>query len=106
MFIEFDLENTSFKQLVTGAISTLFAFSSLNLPVNAVTKSELGSLSYEQVKGTGLANRCPSVSDGAASTIQLSSGKKYKITDLCLEPTNWQVGHSLELFFWAKLQIG
>ena len=29
---------------------------------HALTKDELSSLSYLQVKGTGLANRCPEVS--------------------------------------------
>jgi len=55
----------------------------------AVTKDQLQSLSYTQVKGTGLANRCPDVSgDGV---ISLQGGKKYKITDLCIEPKSWQV---------------
>ena len=61
------------------------------MPAQALTKAETLSLSYEQVKGSGIANRCPSVSDGASNSIQISSGKKYKITELCLEPTSWQV---------------
>ena len=31
-------------------------------PAQAITKSEINQLSYLQVKGTGLANRCPEVS--------------------------------------------
>lgn len=80
-----------FKQTVTGAIAGIIAMGGMNMPAHALTKGDVLSLSYEQVKGSGLANRCPSVSDGAASPITLSSGKKYKITDLCLEPTSWQV---------------
>jgi len=67
------------------------AMGSINMPAQALTKSDVDSLSYEQVKGSGLANRCPSVAEGSSATIALSSGKKYKITDLCLEPTNFQV---------------
>ncbi|CDF33932.1 Plastid oxygen-evolving enhancer 1 [Chondrus crispus] len=43
-----------------------------------------------QVKGTGLANRCPEV-EGAKGAIKLDSGKSYKIVDLCLEPKTFQV---------------
>lgn len=64
------------------------------MPAHALTKAETMSLSYGQVKGSGLANRCPSVV--GEETIALSSGKQYKITDLCLEPKSWQVK---QLFF-------
>ena len=59
------------------------------MPAQALTKAETMSLSYGQVKGSGLANRCPSVI--GEETIALSSGKQYKITDLCIEPKSWQV---------------
>lgn len=55
------------------------------------TRSEIASLTYEQVKGTGLANTCPIVEKGEGSVIKLSSGKKYKIDELCFEPTSFQV---------------
>ena len=64
---------------------------SLNMPAQALTKGDVLSLSYEQVKGSGLANRCPSVSAGGKQEISINGGKKYKVTDLCLEPTSWQV---------------
>jgi len=60
-----------------------------NEPVQAITRDQLLSLSYQQVKGTGLANRCPEVI--GEQTINLAGGKKYKITDLCVEPKSWQV---------------
>merc|ERR1719326_2494087 len=55
------------------------------------TRSEIASLTYEQIKGTGLANTCPKVEGGGGDSIKLSSGKKYKIDDFCLEPTSFQV---------------
>jgi len=55
------------------------------------TRSEIGSLTYEQVKGTGLANTCPKVEAGGASKLSLGAGKKYKIDEFCLEPTSFQV---------------
>jgi photosystem II oxygen-evolving enhancer protein 1 len=80
-----------FNKVVASAMAGIFAASSINMPAQALTKAEVLSLSYEQVKGSGLANRCPEVATGKSSTIALSTGKKYKVTDLCLEPTNWQV---------------
>merc|ERR1712159_674976 len=56
------------------------------------TRSEINSLTYLQVKGTGLANTCPQVEGGSAdSKISLAGGKKYRINDFCLEPTSFQV---------------
>ncbi len=56
---------------------------------HALTKDELSSLSYLQVKGTGLANRCPEVV--GEGSLNLQGGKTYKLSDLCLEPKAWQV---------------
>jgi len=50
------------------------------------TRSEIASLTYEQIKGTGLANTCPIV-EGASegAKISITGGKKYKIDEFCLE---------------------
>jgi hypothetical protein len=42
------------KAALTGAI----AFGIVAAPAQALTKSQINELSYLQVKGTGLANRC------------------------------------------------
>merc|ERR1719230_1750829 len=55
------------------------------------TRTEIQSLTYEQIKGTGLANTCPKVEEGGASKISIGAGKKYKIEEFCLEPTSFQV---------------
>merc|ERR1719224_401138 len=55
------------------------------------TRSEIASLTYEQIKGTGLANTCPKVEAPGGATIKLQGGKKYKIDEFCLEPTSFQV---------------
>merc|ERR1719183_3164178 len=54
------------------------------------TRTEIASLTYEQNKGTGLANTCPKVEGGAGTKIAIGS-KKYKIDEFCLEPTSSQV---------------
>lgn len=54
------------------------------------TRSEIASLTYEQIKGTGLANSCPIV-EGGSATDSIKLGDKKKIDELCLEPTTFQV---------------
>ena len=51
----------------------------------------IASLTYEQIKGTGLANTCPKVEGGGDQSISVAGGKKYKIEEFCLEPTSFQI---------------
>merc|ERR1712176_329366 len=57
------------------------------LPAQAITKSELNQLSYLQVKGTGLANRCSEVI--GEDTITPKTGQK--LVEMCIEPKAWAV---------------
>merc|ERR1711865_1021979 len=56
-------------------------------PAQALTKAEVNSLTYLQVKGTGLANRCPEVI--GEDSIKPSTGQK--LTEMCIEPKAWAV---------------
>lgn len=79
-----------------GAALGLVAAAALSMPAaNALTKADIDQLTYLQVKGTGVANRCPEVV-GSKGTIKLDSGKSYKIADLCLEPKTFQVEEEYE----------
>lgn len=73
------------------AIGTLAA-ATLFLPqtASALTRADIDQLTYSQVKGTGVANRCPEV-EGTKGMIKLDTGKSYKIIELCLEPKSFQV---------------
>lgn len=94
------------------AAAAVFAASALTgppPPAAALTSADIRSLTYEQVKGTGLANRCPEV-DVSKGSIPLSSNKSYKLVDLCLEPKTFQVeeevgkkGESRKAFVDTKL---
>merc|ERR1719183_775528 len=55
------------------------------------TQSEIASLTYDQIKGTGLANTCPRVEDPSTSAKISVSGGNYKLKNFCLEPTSFQV---------------
>ena len=72
-----------------AAAAVLAAGTVLGGPVaaHAITSDVRNQLSYEQVKGTGLANRCNEVQGKDSITV---SGK-MQMVDFCLEPKTWQV---------------
>jgi photosystem II oxygen-evolving enhancer protein 1 len=82
MSLKDDLANAG-KIALAGAV----AFGIAAAPAQAITKSELNQLSYLQVKGTGLANRCPEVI--GEDTITPKSGSR--LTEMCIEPKAFAV---------------
>jgi photosystem II oxygen-evolving enhancer protein 1 len=82
MSLRDDLANAG-KAAVVGAL----AFGLATAPADALTKSEINELSYLQVKGTGLANRCPEVV--GEGSITPKSGQR--LVDMCIEPKAWAV---------------
>jgi photosystem II oxygen-evolving enhancer protein 1 len=79
-----------FKAMLAAALT----FGSVNAAsAGPFTRSEIASLTYDQIKGTGLANTCPQTELGAEGTskISLKGGSNYRIDDFCLEPTSFQV---------------
>jgi len=75
------------KSVLAGAFALTLAGGVLAQPADAITKSELNELSYLQVKGTGLANRCPEVVGEGSITPKSGS----KLVDMCIEPKAWAV---------------
>jgi len=80
-------EMSIFKKAIATTIAGVFAASTISMPANAISRNDVQSLSYEQVKGSGLANRCPE----AVGTGSIAINKKLKVVDLCVEPKSWQV---------------
>jgi len=77
-----DIANAG-KIVLAGAVAVGVAAA----PAQALTRSQVDQLSYLQVKGTGLANRCPEVV--GEDTISPKSGSK--LVDICIEPKAWAV---------------
>lgn len=48
-------------------------------------------LSYDQIRGTGLANNCPQLSETTRGAIPIDPSQSYVLTDLCLQPTTFFV---------------
>merc|ERR1719379_1831554 len=61
-------------------------------PAQAITAAERAQLSYLQVKGTGLANRCST----AVGSDELSVKSGAQVVDLCLEPKAFFVEESVQ----------
>ena len=49
------------------------------------------ALTYDQIKDTGLANKCPQLSEISRGSIEIEAGKSYQIVGLCFEPTAYFV---------------
>jgi photosystem II oxygen-evolving enhancer protein 1 len=77
----------TFKQAAAGALAAFAALTTLAGPVEAITKDQVNGLSYMQVKGTGLANRCPEVIGEG----KIDVNGKRRLVDLCIEPKTFQV---------------
>ncbi|MEZ2237321.1 photosystem II manganese-stabilizing polypeptide [Microcoleus sp.] len=73
--------------LLAFCMSALVACSSA--PDTTVATTEL--LTYDQIRGTGLANNCPSLAETSRGSIAIEAGATYKLTGLCLQPTTYFV---------------
>lgn len=79
--------NMNLKDAGKAALAGAIAFGMAAAPAQALTKAEINQLTYMQVKGTGLANRCAEVvGDGV---ITPKSGQR--LVDMCIEPKAWAV---------------
>jgi len=57
-------------------------------PAKAITKEQFDQLTYQQVKGSGLANRCPTV-ESQGTSIPVKSGQRLRY--VCFEPKSFAI---------------
>jgi photosystem II oxygen-evolving enhancer protein 1 len=50
-----------------------------------------GALTYEQIRGTGLANKCPQLGEVSRGSIPIDGSGSFTLRELCLEPTAYFV---------------
>ncbi len=48
-------------------------------------------LTYDQIRGTGLANKCPLLAETTRGSIPIDASQSYVLKELCLEPTTFFV---------------
>ena len=62
-------------------------------PAKAITAEQFSQLTYAQVRGSGLANRCPTVeSQGSQASVKSDS----RMTNFCLEPKSFAIEFETE----------
>jgi len=81
-------------------IGLLTACSSQPMPGN--------SISYDDIKGSGLANSCPQLTGTNMDSIEIKGNESYQLKELCFEPTTFLVKqaplkHQPEKFVESKL---
>jgi len=77
-----------YRALIVALLACCFSV------LNAFTASPAMSkeaLTYDQIRGTGLANSCPQLDETARGAIPLQPGQSYSLTGLCLQPTSFFV---------------
>ncbi|KFM27301.1 Oxygen-evolving enhancer protein 1, chloroplastic [Auxenochlorella protothecoides] len=80
----------AFIKTVKSGAAALAASLLLSGGAGALTFDELQGLTYLQVKGSGIANTCPTLSGGSSNIKDLKSGT-YSVNKMCLEPTSFKV---------------
>merc|ERR1712050_60606 len=79
--------------LSLGAALGLLASVVQPAPARAITFDQFNQLTYSQVKGSGLANRCPTVENqGSSIPVKPNSRLRY----VCFEPKSFAVEATLD----------
>jgi len=78
----------SFSFLSLGAALGLLFSVVASSPARAITAEQFSQLTYSQVLGSGLANRCPTVNQ-VGNSVKVTKGARMK--NFCLEPKSFAV---------------
>lgn len=78
-----------YRALIVAFLALCMGFLTACNDVSDIASVE--TLTYDQIRGTGLANKCPQLSETSRGSIPLSSGDSLVIKELCLEPTTYFV---------------
>ena len=73
-----------------GPVNRRFTLCRCLQSANALSFDELQGLTYLQVKGSGIANTCPTLDGGSANIKDLKPGS-YSLGKFCMEPTSFTV---------------
>jgi hypothetical protein len=76
---------------IAGVAAAVLAVGVQSASAGPFTREDIASLTYLQIKGTGLANTCPIVQPSESGKNSINVGAGAKIDEFCLEPTTFQV---------------
>ncbi|CAG9466701.1 unnamed protein product [Pedinophyceae sp. YPF-701] len=80
----------AFDNKASAAAAAFMAASVVAGSAQALTFDDINSLTYKQVKGTGIANTCPVIEEGTSDLKAIPAGS-YRFEEFCLEPTSIKV---------------
>lgn len=76
-----------YRILMATLLAVCLGIFSLSAPAFAAKQT----LTYDDIVGTGLANKCPTLDDTARGAYPIDSSQTYRIAQLCLQPTTFLV---------------
>lgn len=83
-----------YRALIVALLA--FCFSFLTACAESPALSRESITSYDQIRGTGLANTCIQLDETARGSIPIDPNKSYAITNLCLQPTSYFIKEEAE----------
>lgn len=75
-----------YRALIVTLVAFCFSFL-LTACSDAAQAMDRESMTYDEIRGTGLANTCPQLDETSRGSFPIEAGKSYKLTSLCLQPT-------------------
>ncbi len=75
-----------YRALIAALVAVCLGF--LTACSDGGSTTATAALTYEDIRGTGLANSCPQLDDVGRGSIALDRSKSYTMSRLCLEPTS------------------
>ena len=77
-----------YRALIVGFMAVMLGLlTACSEPSDMASGDARELLTYEDIRGTGLANKCPLLSETSRGSITIDSGESYKIKELCMQPT-------------------
>jgi len=83
-----------YRALIVALLAFCFSFLAACSESPALSRDTVTS--YDQIRGTGLANNCPQLDETARGSFPIESNKSYTLTNLCLQPTSFLVKEESE----------
>ncbi len=79
-----------FRAIIIAFLALCLGVLTACSPKIATTTSR-EQLTYDEILNTGLANKCPQISEFTRGSIAIDPSQKYILTDLCIEPQEYFV---------------
>ncbi|BAY85714.1 photosystem II manganese-stabilizing protein PsbO [Calothrix parasitica NIES-267] len=81
-----------YRALIAGLMAVMLGLlTACNSGPDMASGDSKELLTYEDIRGTGLANKCPLLSETSRGSIPIDSNQSYEIKELCMQPTNYYV---------------